>query len=99
VLRITRVSPCSAHVFTLHAELEGLQLLPQLEWLLSSWISDGCCPVPMRTLAELTQSESVPYHLVELGEVSGRSGVLAVQGRCLADAETNPDELVAVVQR
>jgi peptidoglycan/xylan/chitin deacetylase (PgdA/CDA1 family) len=99
VLRITRVSPCSAHVFTLHAELEGLQLLPQLEWLLSSWIGDGCCPVPMRTLAELARSESVPYHLVELGEVSGRSGVLAVQGRCLADAETNTDELVAAVQR
>ncbi|HUK02628.1 MAG TPA: polysaccharide deacetylase family protein [Steroidobacteraceae bacterium] len=80
VLRITHVAPSAAHVFTLHAELEGQLLLPQFEWLLRAWLNDGCSPVAMSEIAAGLARESLPYHVVELAEVPGRSGTLAVQG-------------------
>jgi undecaprenyl phosphate-alpha-L-ara4FN deformylase len=86
VLRITRLAPCAAHVFTLHAELEGQQLLPQFERLLRSWLDEGCAPVAMRELAKGLRAGELPRHRVDLAEVPGRSGLLAVQGRCLAQA-------------
>jgi len=83
VLRITRVAPCAAHVFTLHAELEGQRLLPQFERLLKGWLADGCRLVPMRELVAGLDRKAQPRHEVEYEPVPGRSGVLAVQGRCL----------------
>lgn len=80
VLRITRLAPEAAHVFTLHAELEGMQLLPQFEWLVRQWLEEGCAPVPMRELAARLDPDATPRHRIELEEVPGRSGVLAVQG-------------------
>jgi len=79
ILRITRMSP-SAHVFTLHAELEGGKLLADFEWLLESWLGIGCLPVSMREVAAHVGSQ-VPRHRVQLEPVPGRSGELAVQGR------------------
>jgi undecaprenyl phosphate-alpha-L-ara4FN deformylase len=79
ILRITRVAP-TAHVFTLHAELEGGQLLPDFEWLLESWLGIGCLPVAMSDLAAQLGPD-IPRYRVELEPVPGRSGVLAVQGR------------------
>ena len=84
VLRITRVSPCAAHVFTLHAELEGMQLLPHFEWLLRSWLDEGCAVIAMRELAAHVHENVLPQNLVTLEPVPGRSGLLAVQGRSLA---------------
>ncbi len=82
VLRITRVAPSAAHVFTLHAELEGMKLLPPFERLLRSWLEEGCALIAMRDLAARLGT-GVPRHRVELEEVPGRSGTLAVQGRPL----------------
>ncbi|MGH8229477.1 MAG: polysaccharide deacetylase family protein [Steroidobacteraceae bacterium] len=84
VARLTRVSPSPAHVFTLHAELEGMQLLPQFETLLHTWIEDGLMLVPMGVLAASAAAPAWPRHQIEFEEVPGRSGVLAVQGRALA---------------
>ncbi|HUN28109.1 MAG TPA: polysaccharide deacetylase family protein [Steroidobacteraceae bacterium] len=90
ILRITRVVPCAAHVFTLHAELEGMRLLPQLEWLLGAWLEDGCTPLAMGALhARLTPREQ-PRHRVAMEEIPGRSGVLAVQGGCIAEPAEPP---------
>lgn len=83
VLRITRLAPAAAHVFTLHAELEGMQLLTQFEWLVRSWLADGCALVPMRDLAASVEPSATPRHRVEFEEVPGRSGALAVQGPSL----------------
>lgn len=83
VLRLSRVAPSSAHVFTLHAELEGAKLLPQFEWLLHRWMEDGCAIVALRDLAASLDLRAVPRHEVRLEPIPGRSGVLAVQGRCL----------------
>ena len=86
VLRITRLAPCAAHVFTLHAELEGQQLLPQFERLLRAWLDEGCTPVAMREIASALTPSDLPRYRVELEEVPGRSGVLAVQGRAVGEA-------------
>jgi undecaprenyl phosphate-alpha-L-ara4FN deformylase len=88
ILRFTRVAP-STHVFTLHAELEGLKLITDFEWLLESWLRDGCQPVAMREIAAPARS-SAPRHRVELEPVPGRSGTLAVQGR-LTQAASSPE--------
>lgn len=90
VLRITRFAPCAAHVFTLHAELEGQQLLPQFERLLRAWLDEGCTLVPMREIAARLKRSELPQHLVELEEVPGRSGALAVQGRAVTETVTVP---------
>jgi undecaprenyl phosphate-alpha-L-ara4FN deformylase len=89
VLRITHVAPSPVHVFTLHAELEGRQLLPQLEWLLRAWLNDGCVPGSLRDLAAHLPA-SLPRHAIELGTVPGRSGLLALQGRCLPESADGP---------
>lgn len=86
VLRITRVAPCAMQVFTLHAELEGQQLLPQFQWLLRAWREEGCALAALGTLAASLDPGRIPEHQIEWEELPGRSGVLAVQGRLCADA-------------
>jgi peptidoglycan/xylan/chitin deacetylase (PgdA/CDA1 family) len=81
-----RASSLPAQVFTLHAELEGGQLAPQFERLLTGWLADGLSIVPMVDLATSLRGAVLPRHRIEMGEIPGRSGVLAVQGPQVADA-------------
>jgi undecaprenyl phosphate-alpha-L-ara4FN deformylase len=90
VLRLTRAAPSPSHVFTLHAELEGAKLLPQFQWLLERWREDGCAILAMRDLAASLDAGALPRHEVRLGEVAGRSGVLAVQGPPVPRAAAEP---------
>ncbi len=69
------------HVFTLHAELEGMLLSPVLETLISGWKAQGYDVTSMRRLHETVQSLALPRHEVAPGTVPGRSGTLLVQGR------------------
>ena len=68
------------HVFTLHAELEGMKLAPAFEQLLAGWKAQGYELVAMRDLVEARANDTLPLHAVLDGEVPGRSGRLAVQG-------------------
>lgn len=70
---------CHSHVFTLHAELEGMKLLSVLERLLSGWRQQGHELVSMATLHATLDIEALPSGLVIDGTVSGRSGTLACQ--------------------
>jgi undecaprenyl phosphate-alpha-L-ara4FN deformylase len=79
VLERTR-SPHSGHVFTLHAELEGMKLLPVFRRLIEAWHAQGYQLVSMRTLFAGLNVDSLPIGRVKLGSVPGRSGTLAVQG-------------------
>ena len=72
-------------VFTLHAELEGGQLAPQFERLLVGWLADGFTIVPMRELVADLQGAILPRHTIEMGEIPGRSGLLALQGPRVAE--------------
>jgi undecaprenyl phosphate-alpha-L-ara4FN deformylase len=67
------------HVFTLHAELEGMKLLPVLQRLLRGWQAQGYELVSMRTMLAGIQVAQLPACAVLPGSVPGRSGLLAVQ--------------------
>jgi peptidoglycan/xylan/chitin deacetylase (PgdA/CDA1 family) len=73
-------SPESVHIFTLHAELEGMKLLPQFEQLLTGWSGQGYRLTATRALFESLAIDELPRHEVVYGEVPGRSGTLMLQG-------------------
>ena len=69
------------HVFTLHAELEGMLLAPVLEVLIAAWKAQGYDVTSMRRMFETVQPLALPRHEVGPGTVPGRSGTLLVQGQ------------------
>lgn len=84
VLSLT-ASPSRDHVYTLHAELEGMKWLPTLERLLSGWRQQGYDLVSIEALFRSLSPGSLRKHDVPMGEVPGRSGTLAVQGRAVSE--------------
>jgi undecaprenyl phosphate-alpha-L-ara4FN deformylase len=71
--------PSAGHVYTLHAELEGMKLAPAFERLLAGWKAQGFSLVPMRTLYDSLQTYALPRCEVGIGRIAGRSGTLIVQ--------------------
>jgi len=67
-------------VFTAHAELEGGKLLPMFEKLLAGWKAQGYELVPAEEIFRALPPR-LPLCEVVYGEVPGRSGTLAVQGK------------------
>jgi peptidoglycan/xylan/chitin deacetylase (PgdA/CDA1 family) len=80
LLEITALPQEWGHVFTLHAELEGMQLAPVLEQLLQGWKAQGWSLGPVRALVDSFELHALPRCVVSNGEVPGRSGTLFVQG-------------------
>ena len=68
------------HVFTLHAELEGMKLLPAFEALLAGWKAQGYELCAVRDLVARTDLAHLPMHSVVDATVPGRSGTLSTQG-------------------
>ena len=66
-------------VYTLHAELEGMKLLPVMEKLLVMWRGQGELRPLGQVYRELDLSR-LPTHHVGWGELPGRAGYLAMQG-------------------
>ena len=85
LLAITRDDPRD-HVFTLHAELEGMKLAPVFEKLLEGWRAQGYELVPMKAIVETTDTAKLPLCSVKDASVEGRSGVLSVQGEAFLPA-------------
>jgi peptidoglycan/xylan/chitin deacetylase (PgdA/CDA1 family) len=81
----TRASQLPDQVFTAHAELEGGQLAPQFERLLRNWAEDGFTLVPLRDLAADLHRELLPRHVIAMGSIPGRSGVLALQAQRVSE--------------
>jgi peptidoglycan/xylan/chitin deacetylase (PgdA/CDA1 family) len=79
LLARTAAPPPQGHVFTLHAELEGMLLAPALEQLVAGWKAQGYEVTSMRRLFETVQALALPRHEVGPGTVPGRSGTLLVQ--------------------
>jgi undecaprenyl phosphate-alpha-L-ara4FN deformylase len=67
------------HVFTLHAELEGMLLLDAFESLLVKWRGAGARITRMAEIHQLAMRSPLPVRRVVEGEIAGRSGLLAVQ--------------------
>ena len=77
---LARTGERKSHVFTLHAELEGMKLAPVLEKLLVGWKAQGYELVAMRELVAESVPSSLPLHSVVDAPLPGRSGTLASQG-------------------
>lgn len=71
----------TGHVYTLHAELEGGRLAGAFEDMLAGWKALGYELVSMRNLYAGLQVPLLPRHEVIAGEVAGRTGTLALQGK------------------
>lgn len=86
------------HVFTLHAELEGMKLAPAFEKLLEGWKAQGYELVSMASLAGGTDVATLPLHSVIEEALPGRSGTLSVQGPEFlpdSDAQCESEEVSA----
>jgi undecaprenyl phosphate-alpha-L-ara4FN deformylase len=66
-------------VFTLHAELEGMLLLNSFESLLTKWQAAGVTIARMAAIHQQALQRPLPDQTVIMGEVPGRSGLLAIQ--------------------
>jgi peptidoglycan/xylan/chitin deacetylase (PgdA/CDA1 family) len=80
LLELSRHPLPSGHVFTLHAELEGLKLAPVLERLLEGWRAMGYTLMSLGDYFDSQRNKNLPRHEAAIGEVAGRTGTLAVQG-------------------
>jgi undecaprenyl phosphate-alpha-L-ara4FN deformylase len=80
LLELTAAPPQHGHVFTLHAELEGMKLLPILERLLQGWRDQGYQLTSTRALFAGLDLARLPRHEVIRGELPGRAGTLMLQG-------------------
>ena len=84
--RSAGAAAAGVQVFTLHAELEGGQLLGAFEALLTKWRDAGLAPTCMATAHAAALRHPPPAQRVVMGEIPGRSGHLALQDAGLAPA-------------
>ncbi len=91
LLKLTESCPAHGHIFTLHAELEGMRLKPVFAQLLEGWHAQGYELVTTRTIYESLHRSTLPYYAALDGEIEGRSGKLLLQGKpFLAGASPQP---------
>ena len=69
----------TGHVYTLHAELEGMKLIGLFETLVSGWQAQGYELVSLEQYHASLPKE-LPRHEIVYGEIPGRAGPLALQG-------------------
>ncbi len=87
LLMLAGNEPATGHVYTLHAELEGMKLAPAFERLLVGWRAAGHELVSLGDYFSALEFKTLPRHIVTSAEIPGRSGTLALQGaEFLADA-------------
>jgi peptidoglycan/xylan/chitin deacetylase (PgdA/CDA1 family) len=79
LLRLTAEAP-QDHVFTLHAELEGLKFGDTLERLLTGWREQGYELVSLGKMRDALDPALLPRHEMVRGEIPGRAGLLMLQG-------------------
>ena len=79
LLELTRIPPETGHVYTLHAELEGMQLRPEMETLLTGWRAQGYRLVDLRTFLAAFDVETLPAHRVRAASILGRTGSVMMQ--------------------
>jgi peptidoglycan/xylan/chitin deacetylase (PgdA/CDA1 family) len=80
LIELTHEPPSHGHVFTLHAELEGMRLLTVLERLIEGWTAQGYELVNMRRVFDALDAATLSSHEVVAAPVPGRSGTLMMQG-------------------
>lgn len=79
ILAKSRENLPHGHVYTLHAELEGMKLKPVMEKLLEQWKASGFEFMTLQQLFASLDQSVLPREEIAWNEVDGRSGLLAVQ--------------------
>ncbi|MBI5918034.1 MAG: 4-deoxy-4-formamido-L-arabinose-phosphoundecaprenol deformylase [Nitrosomonadales bacterium] len=79
MLSLTASQPEQSQVLTLHAELEGSKWMPLFERMLQGWKAQGFELVSLAQYCQSLNENALPLHSVEMREVDGRIGKLAVQ--------------------
>ncbi|MDF1483783.1 polysaccharide deacetylase family protein [Ramlibacter sp. H39-3-26] len=72
------------HVYTLHAELEGMRLQHVLRSLIAGWRTQGHALVSLADLHATLDPATLPRLRIAQGTIAGRSGLLALQGEPVA---------------
>ena len=80
LLHLTEQAPPCGHVFTLHAELEGMRLVTVLDQLIRGWKQQGYRLVSLGEMAQTLDRATLPHCHVVQGVIPGRSGLLTLQG-------------------
>lgn len=82
---LSLIQPGSTHVFTLHAELEGMGQRDFFRRFLAAAQARGVNWTTMEAIAreQLANPATVPVCSIEQREIDGRSGLVAVQGQRL----------------
>ncbi|MDP1734552.1 MAG: 4-deoxy-4-formamido-L-arabinose-phosphoundecaprenol deformylase [Sulfuritalea sp.] len=80
LLRLTADAGNRDHVFTLHAELEGLKFGDTLERLLTGWREQGYELVSLGKMRDALDPALLPRHEMVRGEIPGRAGWMMLQG-------------------
>lgn len=78
VFRASRKVHHYGHVFTLHAELEGMKLLPVMDQLLKKWTDAGDSLGTMSDLYHSLDHDSISQKEIRFGSIEGRAGTLAL---------------------
>lgn len=79
MLSLTADQPERSQVLTLHAELEGSKWMPLFERMLTGWKAQGFELVSLAEYLQHLNTAELPLHTVEMREIDGRIGKLAVQ--------------------
>lgn len=79
LLALTANPPPTGHVYTLHAEMEGMKLAGVFDELLTGWKAQGYELVSLKDYFQGLELNDLPRHEVVMGEIPGRSGTLAFQ--------------------
>jgi peptidoglycan/xylan/chitin deacetylase (PgdA/CDA1 family) len=79
LLSLTKHHNQFGHVFTLHAELEGMKLIPTLDKLLAGWKAQGYELVSVLDFFNSLDKSTLPSCPFTMGKMPGRSGILFVQ--------------------
>lgn len=85
LLELTVNAPPTGHVYTLHAELEGMKLLPVFEKLLTGWRAQGYTITTTRAIFASLDKAALPRCEIVRGALPGRSGTLMLQGNPYLD--------------
>lgn len=77
ILELSAPMPPYGHVYTLHAEMEGMKLLPVFEKMLQGWQKRGVDLVATREIIQDIDYTRLPSRRVFMAEIPGRSGTVA----------------------
>jgi len=79
ILRLSQVPLPQGHVFTAHAELEGMALRDTFERMLAAWRAAGMRLVALRDVYASLDLAALPRDRISMQPFPGRSGTLACQ--------------------